>query len=139
MQKTNRLLSLLIPPAVQKEIDILKARLNKNETPGAPFFPPVPTMSRRLQQVRKETGIPVHPHGLRHTCAVSMLRGGLDIYSVSRYLGHESVQTTERTYAKYVPERQKAALEVLERMFSDGKPQKEGFICPMIGEVCQYR
>ena len=32
---------------------------------------------------------------LRHTCAVHMVKNGVPIYEVSKYLGHESVQTTE--------------------------------------------
>ena len=41
------------------------------------------------------TGVRFSPHTLRHTMAVSYLRKGGDIYSLSRILGHTSVKTTE--------------------------------------------
>jgi integrase/recombinase XerD len=37
-------------------------------------------------------------HSLRHACATRMIENGADIYRVSKYLGHSSVQITERTY-----------------------------------------
>jgi integrase/recombinase XerD len=48
-------------------------------------------MGRRL----RITGVRFSPHTLRHTMAVSYLRHGGDIYSLSRILGHSSVKTTE--------------------------------------------
>lgn len=37
-------------------------------------------------------------HSLRHACATKMIENGADIYHVSKYLGHQSVKITERTY-----------------------------------------
>lgn len=37
-------------------------------------------------------------HDLRHTCASQMLLAGVPIAVVSRYLGHQSIATTERVY-----------------------------------------
>lgn len=33
----------------------------------------------------------IHPHMFRHSCAVSLLQNGMDIDSVMKYLGHETV------------------------------------------------
>jgi integrase len=38
-------------------------------------------------------------HGLRHTCASYLICGGMPLYKVSRFLGHQSVITTEQVYA----------------------------------------
>jgi integrase len=35
-------------------------------------------------------------HDLRHTCAIELLRGGVGIYQVSRWMRHQSVATTQR-------------------------------------------
>ena len=36
----------------------------------------------------------VTPHSLRHTCAMTMLRGGIDRAVIALWLGHESIETT---------------------------------------------
>ena len=41
-----------------------------------------------------------HPHTLRHSCAVSLINNGADIYQVSAHLGHTSIKTTIDFYAQ---------------------------------------
>jgi site-specific recombinase XerD len=36
----------------------------------------------------------VTPHVLRHSCAVRMLRSGIDIAVIALWMGHESTRTT---------------------------------------------
>jgi site-specific recombinase XerD len=38
----------------------------------------------------------VHPHTMRHTAAVHLLQAGVDMVSISHWLGHQSVETTNR-------------------------------------------
>jgi integrase/recombinase XerD len=38
----------------------------------------------------------VHPHTLRHSAAVHLLQAGVDLVSISHWLGHASVETTNR-------------------------------------------
>ena len=38
----------------------------------------------------------VHPHTLRHTTAVHLLQAGVDLVTISHWLGHASVETTNR-------------------------------------------
>jgi integrase len=47
---------------------------------------------------RKARVTDVDTHGLRRTAGVLWLSCGLDIFEVSRLLGHQSVTTTERSY-----------------------------------------
>jgi site-specific recombinase XerD len=42
------------------------------------------------------TGKRVHPHVLRHTTAVHLLQAGVDLVTISHWLGHASVETTNR-------------------------------------------
>ena len=51
---------------------------------------------RSLAETAGITGIRCSPHTLRHTYAVNALRQGVDLFKLSRLLGHSSVQTTER-------------------------------------------
>ena len=38
----------------------------------------------------------IHPHSIRHSTAMSLLSSGVDLYSISQWLGHASVNTTGR-------------------------------------------
>ena len=45
-------------------------------------------------------------HRLRDTFAVDLLEKGVPLEEVSKLLGHQSIKTTERHYAKWVKGRQ---------------------------------
>lgn len=51
----------------------------------------------------------VHPHTLRHSTAVHLLQAGVDLVSISHWLGHASVETTNR-YAQVDLETKRAAI-----------------------------
>jgi site-specific recombinase XerD len=51
----------------------------------------------------------VHPHVLRHTAAAHLLQAGVDLVSISHWLGHSSVETTNR-YATVDLETKRAAV-----------------------------
>ncbi len=51
----------------------------------------------------------IHPHTLRHTTAVHLLQAGVDLVTISHWLGHASVETTNR-YAAVDLETKRAAL-----------------------------
>ena len=57
--------------------------------------------NKAISEAAKEAGIlrrnlHVSTHVLRHTCATRLLDAGIDIYTVSRHLGHSNVSTTDR-------------------------------------------
>jgi len=52
----------------------------------------------------------VHPHTYRHSAAVHLLRAGVDLVTISHWLGHASVETTNR-YAAIDLETKRQALE----------------------------
>jgi len=52
-------------------------------------------------------------HRLRDTFAVHLLEHGTPMEEVSRLLGHESIRTTERHYAKWSKGRQERADELV--------------------------
>jgi len=58
----------------------------------------------RWDKMRDETGLTdVTPHVLRHTCASRFVMAGVDLYRVSKWLGHKSIVMTER-YSHLAPE-----------------------------------
>ncbi|QWV94893.1 site-specific integrase [Geomonas oryzisoli] len=52
-------------------------------------------------------------HALRHTCATRLLDRGIDLYTVKEWLGHSTIQVTER-YAHLKPDKLVTAAEALE-------------------------
>ena len=59
-----------------------------------------------FQAAKIESGGHMRSHRLRDTFAVDLLEKGIPMEEVSRLLGHESIRTTERHYAKWVKGRQ---------------------------------
>lgn len=51
-------------------------------------------------------------HSRRHTHATMMLTLGVDLYTVSKLLGHTNIQTTQ-IYAKLVDESKKKAIDLI--------------------------
>lgn len=66
----------------------------------------------------------VTPHILRHTCAVHMVKNGVPIYEVSKYLGHKSTRVTEDHYAKYSPEFMDKSSSVGSGLISSGSVKR---------------
>jgi site-specific recombinase XerD len=52
----------------------------------------------------------LHPHSMRHSTAVHLLRSGVDIVTISQWLGHASVTPTNR-YATVDLEMKRKAIE----------------------------
>ncbi len=76
---------------------------------GRPMtYAAVRSLVRRLS---RKTGIPFTPHMLRHTRATSWIRDDKhSLATVSRLLGHASVETTDETYVTLTPQDLKRAL-----------------------------
>lgn len=76
-----------------------------------------------FRRAREKVGMEhVHFHDLRHSCASILIGVGVDLYTVSKILGHGSVQTTQR-YAHLQVDQQRTALDKLSRMV-EGKKAK---------------
>lgn len=62
----------------------------------------------KVADLRDELGRPVrcHSHKLRNTFAAFALASGVPLEHVSKALGHDSIKTTEKSYAKWIRDRQ---------------------------------
>src|SRR5699024_4332764 len=58
-------------------------------------------------------------HDMRHTHASIMLAGKMDIYELSRRLGHESIQTTVDRYSHLLPDAHFRAAQIAEEAFGE--------------------
>jgi site-specific recombinase XerD len=52
-------------------------------------------LGRLMRKVSRVLGVRVHPHLLRHTIAVHLLRGGADVRYIQHFFGHSSLDTTK--------------------------------------------
>jgi len=75
-------------------------------------------VKRAWQKVRKLAGIPdVRVHDIRHSFASFALKKGVDLYTVSKLLGHKNIATTTR-YAHLELEHLKKATNKVAEVFS---------------------
>lgn len=49
-----------------------------------------------FRTIRKQTGLDVHPHTLRHSFATNLLQSNTNLFHVSQMLGHRQLDTTAR-------------------------------------------
>lgn len=54
-----------------------------------------------IERLGNKVGIEkLHPHALRHSCAVNMLDNHVDLVIIKDFLRHKNIHTTEKIYAK---------------------------------------
>lgn len=82
-------------PALPESPVFLNARGQPLTRDGVAYL-----LSHYYRLARKaHTSLPrpsIHPHVLRHSCAVALLQAGIDLTAIRDYLGHSSVATTGR-------------------------------------------
>jgi site-specific recombinase XerD len=110
-QKTGTHVSVVIPPDVAREV--LAAAGEKYfiwSGEGNAAHMAGKYTERYIRPAFVAAGIPLEghmvSHRLRDTFAVRLLENGVPMEEVSRALGHTSIRTTERHYAKWVKSRQ---------------------------------
>lgn len=75
---------------------------------------PIKSIRTGFSAAVRRAGLPhVTIHQIRHTAAVTMLASGVPMQTISQMLGHSSIQTTQRVYARYSPEHLADAADVL--------------------------
>jgi site-specific recombinase XerD len=126
--KTNEIATVPLPPHVATLL--LDVPLESNSVgPAQPFRSKntviksdVRSWQRDLGRVFARAGIASvqtesgktrapHPHMFRDTCAVSALRHGAALHTVSRMLGHSNITTTQTAYMPFCKELERAQIE----------------------------
>lgn len=78
------------------------------------FSTPKRTIQAKFAAIRKDAKLDdVVLHSLRHTFASRLVQSGIDLYRVSRLMGHSSIKVTER-YAHLAPIDLQQAITVME-------------------------
>lgn len=78
------------------------------------------SMNMSLRHVARHAGLSFNPtmHLARHTFGTMMLTLGVDLYTVSKLLGHTKVETTQ-IYAKIINKKKDDAVSLIDDAFSD--------------------
>lgn len=66
----------------------------------------VKAIQKKMERVAKAAGVKSSCHSLRHTFASNLLEEGAEVISIKEFLGHESIQSSER-YARLSNQRVK--------------------------------
>lgn len=101
---TARLLRSLIDESPVPDGDPADARLFSNARGGPLTRFGVRYLLRRYvaeaaQRAPSLSGKSIHPHSLRHSTAIALLKAGVDFATISQWLGHANLNTTMR-YAR---------------------------------------
>lgn len=78
------------------------------------------SIRRTMNSIVRECGISEiksKVHALRHTFAVTLIRGGTDIKAVSQILGHSDITVTLGTYHHIIDEQRKNAVNIIDDIF----------------------
>ena len=79
------------------------------------------TFNRSLQAVAEAINLPFFPtmHTARHSFAVFAINNGIEIYLLSKLMGHSSVVSTEKTYAEFLKEKEDENQRIFEKPEED--------------------
>jgi len=91
---------------------------------------PFSNINRSWKTAKRRAGIKnFRFHDLRHSFASYLVMSGVDLYTVSKLLGHSSVEVTQR-YAHLSPKYKKMAVEVLSKVFTQYKQKIDTLKAP---------
>lgn len=77
-------------------------------------------MKAGLVVVRSSDGKLLDFHGLRRTFGAFALERGISIFTISKWLGHQSVTTTERCYVDVADSHSKEQMRLMDRPLPGG-------------------
>ncbi len=110
MQKTNEFLRMKLHPKAMQIIELQK----RNHQELCFKLGDYQVFWNKFQRFIKKSGLnkKITFHTARHTFATQCISFGVDIYTVSKLLGHKSVSTTQ-VYAKLIDRKKDAAIDSL--------------------------
>ncbi len=112
-------------------IEILKKRLATPAISGYVFYQKTGkkidqfSFATLFKHYVKKSGIThCRFHDLRHTFATRLIQNGVDIYKVSKLLGHRDIKTTQR-YAHHYPESLRNSVEILDAFYTENQSENQ--------------
>jgi len=100
--KTLRTRTIPIVPALRPWLEFVPLKINHHG------------LRSGVRRANEKTGLDIHFHDLRHSCASLLINFGVPLEVIRDILGHTTVKTTER-YAHLIIDRQAEALGMLSK------------------------
>ncbi len=123
----------LVIPMNQKVFELLKRRAKVRHLSndfvltspeGRPLDPS--NLRRAFKKACEKAGIKnLRIHDLRHTYGTRLAQAGVDLYTISKLLGHKDIRTTQR-YAHHSTHSLRLGIERFERELVTNLPQSDG-------------
>ena len=112
-------------PMNQKVFELLKAKARANQNDNKIVFASeAGTKIHRRNLMRafynatdRAKIADFHFHDLRHTFATRLAQAGIDLYQISKLLGHKDIKMTQR-YAHHCPDSLRSGVEVLDKVIT---------------------
>jgi integrase len=112
--KTSRTTGDVLRVPLSDEVLHILSRMKKSAVSSRVFYllPGIATCNKCLKEWAKRAGVNknLHFHVGRHTFATLSLTCGIDIYTVSKLLGHSRIDSTE-IYAKVIDEKKRQEVQ----------------------------
>ena len=84
------------------------------------------TLTKQFKRHLARAGLPeLRFHDLRHSCASLLVAQGVHPRVVMELLGHSTIALTMNTYSHVLPQAQRDAVDLLDRLFADPTPTEE--------------
>jgi integrase/recombinase XerD len=87
-ERANTLIKLYLESREDNNPALFLSDMGLRITPGC--------IQETFKSVRKQTGLDVHPHTLRHSFATNLLQSNTNLFHVSKLLGHAQLNTTSQ-------------------------------------------
>lgn len=112
-------------PMNQKVFELLKSKARANQNDNKIVFASEAgtkilrrNLMRSFYNARDRAKIAdFHFHDLRHTFATRLAQAGIDLYQISKLLGHKDIKMTQR-YAHHCPDSLRSGVEVLDKVIT---------------------
>lgn len=62
---------------------------------------------------------PIRVHNLRHSHATLLINNNVQLYTISKHLGHSDITTTANTYGHLYPNTEKELQSILTKAYND--------------------
>ena len=121
LKNESSIRTLKLDPVLLKEIQPLINQCDEDHPFifGGERSLPITNVQRKFKKAIEKSGVKViRIHDLRHSFATNAINNGANIVSVSKYLGHSTIEQTLKTYTHLLEKTDKQMIDIMTRLHS---------------------